>query len=105
MNGSNDSNKIKKIKQTYSNVFKQGGRHPSIIDLKHGLNKVGFGYISVTTLYGSFTQQQVKKFQKHYGLQVTGEMDLKTFDKLNSILRSEERRVGKAGEMGWDRAE
>src|SRR5690625_5153729 len=88
VSGSIDGNTLNKINQTYSSVFKQGGRHPSIIDLKHGLNKVGFGYISVTTLYGSFTQQQVKKFQKHYGLQVTGEMDLKTFDKLNSILSS-----------------
>src|SRR5699024_7893105 len=83
-----DEHTLNKINQTFSNVFQQGARHPSIIDLKRGLNRTGFGYITITDLYGSFTEKQVKKFQDYYGLPATGKAYLQTFDKLDSILSS-----------------
>ncbi|MEC5423490.1 peptidoglycan-binding protein, partial [Virgibacillus sp. C22-A2] len=68
--------------------FQQGERHPGIIDLKENLNRLGFGYISVTTLYGSYTEKKVKDFQAYYGLNVTGKVDTATFNKIDQILDS-----------------
>ncbi|MEC5426098.1 peptidoglycan-binding protein, partial [Virgibacillus sp. C22-A2] len=71
-----------------ASVFQQGERHPGIIDLKENLNRLGFGYISVTTLYGSYTEKKVKDFQEYYGLNVTGKVDTATFNKIDQILDS-----------------
>ncbi len=56
--------------------------------MKRNLNKLGFGNIQVTTLYGSYTEKRVKDFQRHYGLIVNGIADSRTFAKIDDILNS-----------------
>ena len=77
-----------KINSIANNSFQQGDRHNDIIQLKKNLNKIGFGGISVTTLYGSFTAQRVSEFQKYYKLRVTEIADDVTISKINSIANS-----------------
>ncbi|MGP4073850.1 peptidoglycan-binding protein [Piscibacillus sp. B03] len=66
-------------------VFSKGDRSPQIIEFKEQLNAIGFGYITVTELFGSFTEKQVKKFQEYYGLEVNGQLDLPTQQLINDI--------------------
>ncbi|GAB3058664.1 peptidoglycan-binding protein [Virgibacillus ainsalahensis] len=68
--------------------FQQGDRHEDIIELKEKLNAIGFGGITVTTLYGSFTEQRVEEFQRNYNLEVTGTSDEATLDKLDEVYNS-----------------
>ncbi|WP_163969622.1 peptidoglycan-binding protein [Oceanobacillus halotolerans] len=79
---------LEKLDKVYNNPFQHGKRHDNTIELKNKLNEIGFGYITVTTLYGSFTEKQVKKFQDHYGLAVTGIADDPTIEKINAIYSS-----------------
>ncbi len=68
--------------------YQQGDRHADIVDYKKQLNAVGFGYITETNLFGSFMENQVKRFQEYYGLSVTGKIDTATKDKLDSVYNS-----------------
>src|SRR5690625_836629 len=68
--------------------FKNGDRNNQVIQLKKDLNKVGFGGMNVNDLYGSFTEQRVKEFQKYFGLEVTGIADEQTSSRINSIANS-----------------
>src|SRR5699024_4710030 len=52
------------------------------------LNNIGFGGITVTTLYGSFTEKRVKEFQRYYDLKVNGIADDQTLAKLNEVYNS-----------------
>src|SRR5699024_1808497 len=56
--------------------------------MKKKLNNIGFGGITVTTLYGSFTEKRVKDFQRYYGLKVNGIADDQTLAKLNEVYNS-----------------
>lgn len=76
------------IHDIFSSTYEQGGRNEKIKDLKRNLNKIGFGGIKVTDLYGSFTETRVKQFQEYYGLQATGKADLDTILKANEIAKS-----------------
>ncbi|WP_339180209.1 peptidoglycan-binding protein [Oceanobacillus sp. FSL W7-1293] len=69
-------------------TFKQGDRHQEIVKLKKRLNAIGFGNITETTLYGSFMETQVRRFQSYYGLTVNGQMNQATKNKLNSVYNS-----------------
>src|SRR5699024_6631363 len=71
-----------------NNVFEQGDRHEDIIQIKKDLHKVGFGGMDINDLYGSFTEKQVKKFQKYFNLKSNGKMNQKTQSKLNSTANS-----------------
>ncbi len=79
---------INKITDILKSPFQQGKRHDDTIELKNSLNKLGFGNIKVTTLFGSFTESQVRKFQDYYGLVVNGIADDRTFQKIDEILNS-----------------
>ncbi|WP_209020939.1 peptidoglycan-binding protein [Evansella clarkii] len=68
--------------------FQLGDRHPQIIELKKDLDKLGFGGISLTDLFGDFTEQRVSQFQRHYGLTVNGRADQPTLQKIEEILAS-----------------
>lgn len=83
-----DAKTREKIDQVFSNIFREGSRHDSIIDLKQKLNKFGFGHIKVTTLYGTFTTKKVKDFQRYYDLKVTGQADLATLSLLDELSNS-----------------
>src|SRR5690606_29635985 len=39
--------------------YERGDRHQDIVEIKKKLNRIGFGGISETTLYGSFTEKRV----------------------------------------------
>ncbi|ARK32202.1 peptidoglycan-binding protein [Halalkalibacter krulwichiae] len=59
--------------------FKNGDRHPDIVQLKRYLAVLGYEVTSSPTqLYGSITARMVSEFQEDYGLPVTGEADLLT---------------------------
>jgi len=68
--------------------FKNGDRNNQVIQLKKDLTKVGFGGMNVNDLYGSFTEQRVKEFQKYFGLEITGIADDQTRSRINSIANS-----------------
>lgn len=75
VSGKLDNATLKKLDEVYNSPFQRGKRHNDTIKLKEKLNEIGYGYISVTTLYGSFMEKQVKKFQRDYGLRVNGIID------------------------------
>ena len=77
-----------KINTTANSPLQKGKRHNETLQLKKDLNKIGFGGISVTTLYGDFTVQRVKEFQQYYGLKVNGIVDDKTNNKIKSVANS-----------------
>ncbi|WP_416147711.1 peptidoglycan-binding protein [Salipaludibacillus sp. HK11] len=79
---------LKKLEEVLDTPFQEGRRHPDTIELKEGLNRLGFGTILVSDLYGSFTKQQVAAFQDTYGLRPTGIAHELTWAKLNELLNS-----------------
>ena len=83
-----------KLNEVYNSPFQLGQRHESTKELKEKLNSLGYGHISVTTLYGSFTKKQVKKFQQDHGLKDHGIADGKTWEKLDELLRKTEFKLG-----------
>src|SRR5690625_1373438 len=74
------------LSSSKSTLLKKGVRDPKVIELKNNLDKLGYGGITVTNYYGSFTEKRVKQFQKYYGLKVTGEADQATLSKIASLL-------------------
>src|SRR5699024_1617674 len=74
---------------TTTTVLENGMRHDSVKTLKVNLKKLGFAVPgSGTNLFGSQTEKKVKEFQKYYGLTITGKVDKKTNDKINTILKT-----------------
>ncbi|HLR80895.1 MAG TPA: peptidoglycan-binding protein [Bacillota bacterium] len=71
---------------TLSSPFQRGKRHEDTKELKQHLNKLGFGNIKVTTLFGSFMEKRMKDFQDYYGLKAHGIADSRTLEKLDEIL-------------------
>ncbi|WP_416147724.1 peptidoglycan-binding protein [Salipaludibacillus sp. HK11] len=88
VNGIIDEKTQLAIEHTFEKGFTEGNRNPGVIDMKEGLNKLGFGNILVSDLYGSFTAQQVRSFQEYYGLEATGKANLPTLNKIDSLLNS-----------------
>src|SRR5690625_1786482 len=84
--GEADQATLSKIASLLPNPLSQGKRHKDTIPLKKDLNKLGYGGITVTNYYGSFTEKRVKQFQEYYGLKVTGEADQATLSKIASLL-------------------
>src|SRR5699024_9673242 len=83
-----DSVTEQKINTVFTNTYKQGGNHSKVAEMKKKLNALGFGHITVTDLYGSFTVTQVKKFQKQYGLKQTGTANLATLKKIDKLYKT-----------------
>ncbi|WP_177176376.1 peptidoglycan-binding protein [Piscibacillus halophilus] len=73
------------INNLMNTVFQEGKRHKGVVELKEKLNKLSFGKILETTYFGSYTTQQVKNFQKYYGLKVTGVVNQSTWDKIDEV--------------------
>src|SRR5699024_11046898 len=86
--GQADLETLDKMDDILSSPMQQGKRHEDTIQLKKDLNRLGFGNIKVTSLYGSFTEKRVKDFRRHYDLKVTGIADSRTLDKIDEILSS-----------------
>ena len=64
-------------------IYREGVRHPLIIEFKKKLELLGFGGMNINEHFGSFTTTRVKQFQQYYGLEATGIVDQRTLDKLN----------------------
>src|SRR5690625_2384935 len=86
--GEADQATLSKIASLLPNPLSKGKRHKDTIEFKRNLNNIGFGGITVTNYYGSFTEKRVKQFQKHYGLKVTGKGDEATLSEVNKIVSS-----------------
>ncbi|WP_193065251.1 peptidoglycan-binding protein, partial [Oceanobacillus oncorhynchi] len=74
-----------KLKSVYNSPLQRGKRHNSIPDIKRQLNSLGYGHISVTTLFGSFMETKIKQFQRDHGLRVSGIADEVTVAKLKEL--------------------
>ncbi|HEY4599690.1 MAG TPA: peptidoglycan-binding protein [Cerasibacillus sp.] len=83
-----DTRTLDKIDELLNSPFQEGKRHPDTIKLKENLNRLGFGNIKVTDLYGSFTAEKVREFQEHFNLHANGIADSRTMAKINEILNS-----------------
>ncbi|GGC85410.1 hypothetical protein GCM10007216_15150 [Thalassobacillus devorans] len=88
VNGMIDEVTLAKLNSIMSEGFQQGDRHPAMIELKRNLNEIGFGQITVTELFGNYTEKKVKQFQEYYGLEADGNVDEEVFDKIDEILAS-----------------
>src|SRR5699024_3038608 len=86
--GKADLKTLLKVEETANTPFQKGKRHKNTTTLKRNLNKLGFSGITVTTLYGSYTEKKVKEFQKYYGLRVNGLADTVTMKKVDDIINS-----------------
>jgi len=86
--GKVDEKTFTKLEEYFNNPFRKGVHHPQTKDLKKKLNRLGFGNIRVTELFGSFTVKKVKDFQQHYGLKVTGIADKETLNKIDTLLEN-----------------
>ncbi|SES41166.1 peptidoglycan-binding protein [Salipaludibacillus aurantiacus] len=73
--------------------YEDGDSGDDIVTLKQDLTRLGFGNFpsSPSPRYGPVTMGVVRDFQEYYGLNVTGETDKKTYDRiaaeLNTIYR------------------
>src|SRR5699024_7931126 len=75
--------------KTTETVLEKGVRNDSVKTLKANLKKLGFAVPgNGTNLYGTQTEKKVKEFQKYFGLSVTGKVDKKTNNKINTILKT-----------------
>src|SRR5699024_8848990 len=82
--GKADKDTLKIIKDILNSPYLPGKRHQDIIPFKEKLNATEFGGISLTNLYGSFTEKRVKAFQKKHQLVVNGIGDPVTLKKLEA---------------------
>ncbi|MFD1607233.1 peptidoglycan-binding protein [Oceanobacillus luteolus] len=84
-----DEPTIAALKNAYSKTeFKKGDNHPTVIEIKRNLNRLGFSGLALSGNYGSLTEKRVKQFQEYYGLKATGVADRATQEKLNEVVNS-----------------
>nr|WP_052400617.1 peptidoglycan-binding protein [Oceanobacillus jeddahense] len=75
-----------KLNSVYSSPLQRGKRHNDIPEIKRQLNTLGYGYITVTTLFGSYMESQVKQFQRDNNLRVNGIVDERTLAALDEAI-------------------
>ncbi|MFD1064435.1 peptidoglycan-binding protein [Oceanobacillus locisalsi] len=83
VNGTLDQATKDQVDSVYNSPFQRGERHDDIPDIKEKLNSLGYSGISVTRLFGEYTEQKVEEFQRDHGLQVNGIVDEVTLAKLD----------------------
>ncbi|GAA4062775.1 peptidoglycan-binding protein [Amphibacillus indicireducens] len=86
--GRTDDATIQKLDEVYNSPFQLNRRHDDTRDIKEKLNQLGYGRITVTNLYGSYMESQVKAFQRDHGLVVNGIADSVTLARLDSVFES-----------------
>jgi peptidoglycan endopeptidase LytE len=75
-----------------SSVLKLGAKGAEVTQLQLQLKTLGyFTYPTITDYYGSITCDAVKKFQKQYGLTVTGAADSVTLAKIREAVEQKEK--------------
>src|SRR5690625_7703570 len=82
-----DSRTLEKLDETINSPFQRGKRHEDTKELKQHLNKLGFGNIKVTTLFGSFKNRRTKDIENYYGLKAHGIADSSTLEQLNETTK------------------
>lgn len=83
--GRTDNVTIQKLDEVYYSPFQLNQRHDDISGIKRKLNQLGFGGITVTTLYGEYMERKVLEFQKSQGLVENGIIDEVTLNKLEEL--------------------
>lgn len=63
----------------------RGSTGEDVAYLQGRLNGIGFGYLVIDGIFGTATEEEVKKFQKYYGLTINGIVGLQDWAKLESI--------------------
>ncbi|WP_051128208.1 peptidoglycan-binding protein [Amphibacillus jilinensis] len=87
--GTADEATLEKIEATYNSPYQRGNMSGEIRDLKLDLNKLGFSVSNNPTFtFGPTTEEEVKNFQRHYGLVVNGIIDEVTLAKINKLKES-----------------
>src|SRR5699024_1670071 len=81
-----DSRTLEKLDETINSPFQRGKRHEDTKELKQHLNKLGFGNIKATTLFGSFMEKRMKDFQDNNGIKAPDIDETRTLEKLDEIL-------------------
>ncbi|UTR11816.1 peptidoglycan-binding protein [Evansella sp. LMS18] len=96
-----DENTLKRLKDNAVNSPQRGDKSTEIQSLKLDLVRTGFGthWTNPSTLYGTETVNEVRSFQKYYGLKVNGIMDHITRAKLEEILSSPYQQGNRSGEI------
>src|SRR5699024_4489907 len=79
---------MKKVDDLIKSPFQKVKRNKKTSSIKKKLNRIGFGKISVTTLFGSFTDKKVREFQSFYDLIENGIIDDPTSNHIDTIFNS-----------------
>ena len=66
-------------------TLRRGSTGEDVAYLQGRLNGIGFGPLVVDGIFGAFTEEAVKNFQKYYGLTVDGIVGIQTWAKLETI--------------------
>ncbi|MBU9712957.1 peptidoglycan-binding protein, partial [Bacillus tamaricis] len=74
-----------KIDAVFSSPLQWNKRHEDLLEIKRILNANGYGGITVTDYFGSFTERRVKEFQRDHGLPVSGIIDEITLQKILAL--------------------
>ncbi|WP_229740626.1 peptidoglycan-binding protein [Ornithinibacillus halotolerans] len=81
---------LNKVNEILHSPNRFGTREKSNIQLKKNLERLGFvkWKNEPNNYYGSSTEQAVERFQKHFGLPVSGIAEILTLDKMDNVLNS-----------------
>lgn len=85
------SETLNKLNDLLECPLQSGKKHKNVTKLKKDLNHLGYGVIKVTDKFGGRTERKLKKFQKHYGLPVSGIADDVTLDKIQKARKVREK--------------
>lgn len=86
VSGIADEVTVAKINSAATIPFRRGDRHEIILQMKKDLNRLGYGRIIESNYFGSYAEQQLKKFQANNGLNANGVLNQATLDKLSSFF-------------------
>src|SRR5699024_6777743 len=85
-NGTIDEATLKKIDEIISHPLQNGKSHNDLNQLKQKLNRLGYSGIAVSPVFGSFTEKQVKAFQKDHKLPISGIIEANTKAKIDNVF-------------------
>lgn len=89
--GKVDYETLDKLNDILGSPLQSGNRSETIRKLKKDLNDIGYGHLKTTDKFGVSTEMKMKKFQRDYGLPVSGIADEVTLEKLKTALKFKER--------------
>ncbi|KGX87246.1 peptidoglycan-binding protein [Pontibacillus litoralis] len=84
--GDLDEQTNEKIDEVFTSIYRVGGEHHKVIDLKRYLNHIGFKEIHTSPKYDVYTESLIEQCQEAYGLPVTGCADMETLNKIEEVV-------------------